>query len=114
MTAIEDPVEYDITVRIDTDHAWSFRRIDGNNMPLVPTEAKAEIRSFTNKELWAELTCLIVDNGWIHVYLGSELVDYPTWRTRFEGEWDLLVTYNGSQYKWVAGLVTVDDGVTRG
>ena len=113
VTGIEDPIEYDITVRSDTDHEWSFRRLNADSVPLVPTEAKAEIRSAATRELWQGLDVTIAADGWIKIQLSRPFSDDTFWINRKEGEWDLLVTYGGKVYRWVEGQVTVDIGVTN-
>jgi hypothetical protein len=113
VTGIEDPIEYGITVRSDTDHEWKFRRKDGAGIVLHPTKARAEIRSSTNNQLWQELTVVVLPDGWISVNLPRVFSDDIFWKDREKGEWDLLVTYKGKVYRWVEGPVTVDIGVTQ-
>lgn len=113
MTGIEDPIAYDITVRTDTDHEWKFRRKDENGAILIPTSAKAEIRSDGSRQLWQGLTCNIVADGWISVVLPRVFTDEKFWVGRSTGEWDLLVTYQDKVYRWVEGKVIVDIGVTQ-
>jgi len=114
MTAIEDPIEYEITIRSETDHEWLFRRKDANDIPLIPTSAAAHIRSSTTDTLWQILTCTIADDGWISVTLPRIDADYDDWISHGdEGHWDLLVTYAGKIYRWVEGKVINDVGVTH-
>lgn len=113
MTGIEDPITYDITIRSDTDHEWKFRRKDANDRPLIPSSAKAEIRSEASGELWQGLTVTIAKDGWISITLPHVFSDDIFWAGRTEGEWDLLVTYQTKVYRWVEGAAIVDIGVTQ-
>lgn len=113
MTAIEDPITYDITIRSDTDHEWKFRRKDASDKPLIPSSAKSEIRSAASRELWQGLSVTVAGDGWISVTLPHVFSDDIFWDGRTEGEWDLLVTYQEKVYRWVEGKVIVDIGVTQ-
>jgi hypothetical protein len=113
VTGIEDPITYDITIRSDTDHEWKFRRKDASGTSLVPSSAKAEIRSAASGELWQGLTVTIASDGWISITLPHVFSDDIFWDGRTKGEWDLLVTYQDKVYRWVEGAAIVDIGVTK-
>jgi hypothetical protein len=115
VTAIEDPIEYEITIRSDTDHTWAFRRKDANGNVLMPTSARGQIRSEMSDKLWQELYCTINSDGWIVVTLPHANVEKDVWNDFADkGHWDLLVTYADKIYRWVEGPVINDVGVTNG
>lgn len=113
MVALEDPITHGITVRNDTDHSWKFRRKDMNGAVLIPTAARAQIRSESTGVLWHDLTCTIDEDGWIIVTLPNAEATLAEWGKRDLGDWDLIVTYSGKDYRWVEGPVLVSIGATE-
>lgn len=113
MTGIEDPIEFELIIRTDTDHSWKFRRKDSNGTPLIPTSARAQIRSAFSDTLWDELTCTIAPDGWINVVLPHKDSDEKLWEHLTKGKWDLLVTYDEKIYRWVEGPVVISVSITQ-
>jgi hypothetical protein len=113
VTGIEDPIEFELTVRTDTDHSWKFRRKDSAGTPLVPSSARAQIRSAVSDTLWEDLSVTIAVDGWITVSLPHVDTDELIWAERSEGKWDLLVTYGDKIYRWVEGPVVISVSVTQ-
>lgn len=114
MTTTAEPVRWDRTIYRGTDHAWTARRVDSLGEPLIPTSAKAQVRSSYGGALWVECGIAIdALTGWITISIPEEATASDAWASRTSGVWDLEVVLNGQRLRWAEGRVSVSQDVTR-
>ena len=110
--AVSEPIVLDRTIYVGTDHLWALRRLS-DGVPIIPSSAKAQIRSSTNDALWVECGIAIdFVNGWITIIIPVAATNDPAWKSRIEGLWDLEVIVETYKYRWAQGKVTISDEVT--
>lgn len=114
VTAIYHPVESEQTVIVGTDHVWAFRRVNSEtHEPIIPTSAKAQIRSASSGELWIDCEIRLDSiTGWIYVVIAESATADKIWRDRYLGMWDMEVIVGGFKYRWIYGAVIISPEVT--
>lgn len=121
-TPISQPIDHDLVVYQGTDHEWAFRRVTADGTPVIPTAARAQIRSRHGGDVWATLDSTAAtgpratidpDTGWVTLVLPHADTEDAAWDGRRSGVWDLEVTAAGLRRRWVQGAVTVSQEVTR-
>jgi hypothetical protein len=114
MTTTSEPITWNRTVYRGTDHEWLLRRIDENDVPIVPTSGAAQIRNRFGGDLWASAIVTIAPvTGWVHIVIPESATTDSAWDSRKEGVWDLEVVVAGRKLRWAMGKVKVSQDVTR-
>jgi len=107
------PTELNRVLYIGSDNLWALRRTDTSGAPIVPTDAKAQIRSATNGDLWVECVITIDNvNGWLYIHVEEDATKDAVWTQRILGKWDLEAITDGVKYRWVYGDVVISQEVT--
>lgn len=114
MTATSDPITWNRTIYRGTDHEWLLRRLDSNNVPIVPTSGEAQVRDKPGGTLWATAVVTITPvTGWVSIVIPEAATTAADWDARKEGVWDLEVLVAGRKLRWAMGKVKVSQDVTR-
>ena len=114
MTTTSEPISWNRTIYRGTDHEWQLRRLDANDVPIVPTSGEAQIRNKPGGDLWATAVVTITPvAGWVVITIPEAATTGPDWDLRKSGVWDLEVVVAGKKLRWAMGKVTVSQDVTR-
>jgi hypothetical protein len=113
MTTTTTPIRHDFTIYRGTDHVLQFQRVNENNVPIIPSAGKAQVRSSFQGALWVECVVAIDAEGIISVSIPESATASAAWDSRVAGKWDLEVVVAGKRLRWVEGNVTVSQDVTR-